>query len=53
MSEYLSALRRDLFDGKLSSYEYDCIVKSTLRDALNTQSITYPEWSHLYYEFIG
>lgn len=53
MSEYLSAVRRDLFNGELSLCDYDRIVKSTLRDALKAHSITYKEWVTLYYEFIG
>lgn len=52
-TEYLKAIRRDLFDGKMSLYEYDKLVKNTLVSALNSKQITYTEWARLYYEFIG
>lgn len=53
MYECLTAIRRDLFDGEITPYEYDCTVKSFLRAALAAKSIDYKKWTTLYCEFVG
>ena len=53
MREFLANIRRDLFDGKLSLYEYTTTVRSILGSARDASQLTYSEWSRLYYEFIG
>ena len=50
---YLSNVRHDLFEGKITPVDYDNLVKQTLREALSAHRITYTEWAQLYYQYIG
>ena len=53
LTRYLESVRRSLFDGEITPFDYDGIVKRALGDALSAHSITYTEWAHLYYQYIG
>ena len=53
LRNFLTNVRQDLFDGKISLYDYTKLVQHTLGAALDSRRITYSEWSRLYYEFIG
>ena len=53
LAHYLDCVRRDLFNGKITPFDYDNLVKKTLREALGAHCITYTEWAQLYYQYIG
>ena len=53
LTRYLESVRKSLFDGEITPFDYDGIVKRALGDALSAHSITYTEWAHLYYQYIG
>lgn len=53
LQAYLDDIRSDLFSGEILPYDYDRLVRTVLRSALDSQCITYTEWSQLYYEYIG
>lgn len=53
LARYLDSVRHDLFNGKITPFDYDNLVKQMLRDALAAHRITYTEWAQLYYQYIG
>ena len=53
LQAYLDDIRSDLFSGEIVPCDYDRLVRTVLRSALDSQCITYTEWSRLYYEYIG
>ena len=52
LKHFLDNVKQDLYDGKITLYDYNKLVRKTLGTALDSRRITYSEWSHLYYEYV-